>query len=220
MSVTKVQNGALLAINSRYRASWYTWCQNQWGINSIAYSVEGLTGAPTMGDLAEGLQSLTEANQKNWLPTQASILGVRTTQLTNVVPRSIAGVATSDQVGLVTGPPVPTQSTGILSFLTASAGRKYRGRIFTPFVAPSFVGSDGLPTNTYKGLIGSFATLTTTLPITITTPGGDTIDIEPLIYHRSTNTSNLVIGYQARPYWGTMKKRGDLGRVNPKSIPL
>ncbi len=220
MAVTKVQDGAPLIIDYDYRVSFYTWCQDQWGINDIAIAIDAITGSPTMGDLAEAFQSLTETNQTLWLPTQASILGVRVTNLTGPPPHSIAGVATSDAVGTIAGPPVPTQSTGLVSAKTAFAGRKYRGRIFTPFVAPGFIGGDGLPTNAYKGLVGSFATYVYGPTPTLIPVAGGSIDVHAVIWHRATNASTRVQGYVVRGYWGTMRKRGDLGRTNPKTIPL
>jgi hypothetical protein len=220
MAVNKVQDSALLVIDADYRVSWYTWCQNQWGINDVAYAIDAVVGDPTMGDLAESFQSLTTANQQLWLPTQVSILGVRVTMLTGAPPRPIAGVAVCTDVGTLTGPPVPTQSTGIISCQTALAGRKYRGRVFTPFVAPAFIGTDGLPTASYKTLVGTYGDYLYGSPTTLIPTAGGSITVHPVLWHRATSGSTPIIGRQVRPYWGTMRKRGDLGRTNPKSLPL
>jgi hypothetical protein len=220
MAVTKVQDSALLVVDADYRVSWYTWCQNQWGINDVAYAIDATVGAPTMGDLAEAFQTLTEANQGVWLPTQASILGTRVTKLTGPAPRPIAGVATSTAIGTLTGPPVPTQSTGIISCQTALAGRGYRGRIFLPFVAPAFIGTDGLPTAAYKSIVGTYGDYLYGSPTTLIPAAGGSITLHPVLWHKATAGSTPIIGRQVRSYWGTMRKRGDLGRTNPKSIPL
>jgi len=118
------------------------------------------------------------------------------------------------EAGTAGGDPLPTQVSGIITIQTAFAGRKYRGRMYVPFPSEGMNDVTGKPSAAYLVLLANLANVMLADPVTLT-DGGNSIDLEPILWHRATNTFDVVTSARMNQKWATQKRRGIYGRPNP-----
>jgi len=96
---------------------------------------------------------------------------------------------------------------GILTKLTASAGVRYRGRVYLGYLTETANDTDATPTAAGRALMQALAT-DMAIGDTIVGVGGST-GINPVIFHKDTKTSTYITGMNARDYWGTQRRRNN-----------
>jgi uncharacterized membrane protein len=182
--------------------------ENVWHVACIA------AGTPPLIDLDVGVEfgTLLALAYKSIITSNSNYLGT----ITRVLNRVPTAAAVKDQtlhgVGTVTPPDAPRQSSGIISWFTAFAGRKYRGRQYIPFPPTSVVQGDGTPGSGYVTVLTNIATALTG-PINISV-GARTGTIQLCVYHRSTKTYTLILGGVGVTKFATQRRRGSYGRPN------
>jgi hypothetical protein len=122
----------------------------QVGINRVFGKVTNVTGTGvTQAAVLTQIDTDIAALYKAYISENASLRGfgirnltTRTLEVTNV---------TSAGVGGSTFPVLPTQVRGLVSYGTADAGPRGRGRHYIPFPSAEYQTAGGAPTNTYIG---------------------------------------------------------------------
>jgi len=114
--------------------------------------------------------------------------------------------------GLLASAVLPTQVSGIVTKLSAFAGRANRGRFYVPFPATQELDTDETPKAAYVTLIQALADTVIT-DHTIIGAGG-TCQLSPQIVNRGLTHNVKVVANLARKRWATQRRRGDFGRPN------
>lgn len=128
-------------------------------------------------------------------------------------PRTAVKLAvTMAGVGALTGDLLPLQVSGLVGTKTALAGRAQRGRIYVPFPPESANDANSTPTASHVGLLDSLA-LACDDQVSVTL-GAETISVNPVIYHRTTQTTDNIVAAAARDKWATQRRRGSFGQPN------
>lgn len=108
---------------------------------------------------------------------------------------------------------LPSQVRGIMKFLTPLIGKSGRGRMYLPW--PDASDSTGTPAHPGVGYgaaqaaIGTFFTSALTLG-----GGGNTVNIFPGVYNRTTHLFTPYSAYEAEGVWATQRRGGPFGRPN------
>lgn len=159
------------------------------------------TGTIPAENLAEGFVAAVEADWLAILSDQAALacVYVRRVQPTP----SVAYTRIWNEVGTVAEEPIPTTSAALITWYSATAGKRTRGRNYFPGTPESF--QDG-------GLLEAAAiTLIQTLADTLADPiaagGGGTGVWELCVYSRTNLTGVDVIESVVRSNLGTMRSR-------------
>lgn len=148
------------------------------------------------------------------LATLCSWRGIGGQQAT--VPKDAETFIAGPIAGNSGGVPLPKQVCGVLSFYDGFAGRKHRGRAYLPFPSQSDNTTDGVPTAGYLTRAGAVMTVLSSSLAVI--GAGGTAALGPCIFHRLTQTADLIQRQVVRTIWGTQRKRGDYGRTNSSPI--
>jgi len=187
---------------------------NQVGINVINYRVDAVTGLGALDtEAVDELDNVFDGLYRDVLCAGARYRGC-SLQRFRPMPRSVPVTSvTRDGVGNVAGDLMATQVAGIISFRTAFAGPRFRGRIYLPFPSEASNFVDGLPTAGYvvsAGLIAAQIIAPHTVGVT-----GGTSTLIPILWHRDLNTYDDLVAVGARQLWATQRRRGSYGRLNP-----
>ncbi len=123
-------------------------------------------------------------------------------------------------VGTTTGDPVPRNACGILKYNTVVRGPGGRGRVYLPYMAQSYVGSNGQVNAAFGTLVNSLAS--NMLPPIVVVNGGSSATLTWCLLHKTpgqlpTSTGEIVSA-EAGEKIGQMHKRGDYGRANASPI--
>ena len=123
-------------------------------------------------------------------------------------------------VGTATGPPMPRNSCGMVSYRADLRGPAYRGRLYLPFISTDFQATNGRPTNAWGVLINSFAS-GAVVPVTIGSIPNQSV-LEWVLLHKVKGAVPIVRGpvvfAQAAGKYGQLHHRGDYGRANVSPI--
>lgn len=122
--------------------------------------------------------------------------------------------STGASAGATAGDPLPKQISALITVSTGQGGRKNRGRIYVPFWTEVDNGSTG---QLNAGAHTTLASLATAFEAARPGMGGggNTNDLIPVIWHRSTKTTTDVTLCVAQYNWATQRRRGAYGRPNP-----
>lgn len=115
--------------------------------------------------------------------------------------------------GLQVGADLPSQSSGLITWLTNYAGPKGRGRTYIPF--PSSVSSTaaGIPTAAYLDDLVDYADMLGNFPGIA--PGGVPVIMNLVINNsKGTGTYKLVEDRKIGTFWATQRRRSRYGRTN------
>lgn len=225
-TITKIQDGPVANAGIPIHAQFFRYWAGQMAIWHVDYEVADNSTDATMGDIAFGLQTRAEATEVSLYDSHVQLLGCRVTF--KVPPHGLnvlAGVAISDAVGSQTSGTAGGQVAPIVSYKTAKAGPKFRGRTFMPFIPNVFVDKvTGGPTVTYQNTCLQLFQIGTGVGggagVVVLDGAGDSIVLDQHLYNRAMTLDTPVVDCQVREYLGTQKKRGDLGKLNPPFIPL
>lgn len=220
MAVNTVQAGGFITTDNVFLYTWYTHLNNQLGLTSMAFRL--LTASPLLkvGDLAYAGQ-VHGNGFAALLANDALILGARVIRLFPV-NEDKAGVASNTAAGTAGATPLPSQTTGIISYYSGVRGRPGRARQYIPFPATDSADvATGLPSAAYIAGLQTFANFYSVVPPTWTSQDGlRTATADNVIWHRATLLTDSILSTLGRNYWATQRRRGDLGRANPPVIPL
>lgn len=176
-----------------------------------------VTGTVTLGHCATAIMSLYSSAFLGLMSQNGNLRGVDIRRVFPTPPSPPAWEQAGAGVGSVVGEMLPGFCCGLTSWITANAGRKYRGRSYWAFPGEQDSTTDGVPTAGYKTRVGTLS-LAMVAPISVVS-GGNSTSLTPIIYHRVDHTYDQIIDYKVRDYWGVQRKRGGAGRPNPSPLP-
>lgn len=193
-----------------------TYCAGQAGINTLHYDVTGIVGAGvTLQDIADHFDNEVEGEYKDAMAANATWYGVQTQRVRPGTP-SVSEVAAAN-VGtgnVANSHALPTQTSGVITWRTATAGRAGRGRSFISF--PGVLDSDSITDKPTAGYVGHLDLIAAVLlgPITVIVGANETV-LSLVIYNRLTGGRTLVTSSRQNQKWGTQRSRGNYGAANP-----
>jgi hypothetical protein len=187
---------------------------DQLGLNVRHYrSVNTIGGVVTLQALADEMA----ADFDNIYPTVLSgFAEFRGVMVQKIFPGPMGMPVVSSLApvqGIVAGEPLPRQVSGLISFRTAFAGRRFRGRSYIPFPAEASNDADSTPVNAYLTQMGVLA-LEFLQPRSVT-EGAFTEQFQPTLWHRDTMTDDPILTATVNDAWATQRRRGSFGRPNP-----
>lgn len=196
----------------RVRIACYT--PNQVGINVVHFQVVSKTGTgQTQLQVAQAFDVSLAPRYKAVLSASAKYRGVSVGRVHPGPPTAPDVTVANDGVGLVAGDLAPTQVSGLISAKTDLAGVRYRGRAYIPFPSENDNEATSLPSAAYVTAIDDIGDeLYTTFPVGV---GANTIVLDPIVFHRDSNSGTAITSYIARTSWATQRRRGSLGQRNP-----
>lgn len=188
----------------------------QAGINIMHFLVGTITGGVMTDAQAVAIVDASLATvYKPWINNNATYRGagvkiLTPTQQVEAVSTTHAGAGTGGANAL------PQQSSGLVKFLTAQAGRNYRGRIYPPFPPTGAANSDGAMTGGAATGLQNIGNAWLALNPLINGPV--TVVFIPVIYHRAPpalkGTTTPILSALAVQDFATQRRRGQLGRTN------
>ncbi len=122
--------------------------------------------------------------------------------------------------GTAGGNILPLQTAGILKYNTLVRGPAGRGRVYLPFIASSFLTTQGEPTTAYDVLVNSFASALLS-PLVVTNGASSATLVWSLVRKEllpSPPSSQQILFAESAGKFGVMHKRGDYGRLNVSPI--
>lgn len=197
-----------------------TYANDQVAVNVRHFRVSAVTGTQaTPLQIATAFDGALAPAYKNMMSVNANYRGVGCQKIFPLPPALESTVVANAGAGLVAGNLLSRQTAGIMTIKTASAGRKYRGRIYYPFPSVGSSDANGIPTNAYLALIGAIAIAWGLVGVNTTVAGvGGNTTLVPIIWHRATNTYDDVTSSASSQKWATQRRRGSFGRVNVLSF--
>lgn len=135
------------------------WCvaTDQAAVNTIYFTVVAATGTPVTDlDAAINMDEIMGPFYVALMPSSVSYQGceaqiVKKPALTAQIARGQQGAGTNGTIAL------PRQVTSLVHFLTANAGRRYRGRVYLPFPPVDAAELDGTMTAAYAILVAQWS---------------------------------------------------------------
>jgi hypothetical protein len=219
MAITTILAGVTISAGDVVQVVHYNWCNAQYGL--CGYALKRLTGsgAFSCGDVAWGMQTTMSALLCLNMYNGVFLLGARVQRLSTDPPGQ-AGVATDTTIGTAGVTPLATQTSGIVSLFANGSGPSERGRMFIPF--PCSDDMDATTAQPGPAYVTRAADIGNELIGDFNLTSEDTMrtaSFRCVIWHRENSTSSDVVAAAARPYWGTQRRRSDIGKQNPKYIP-
>jgi len=191
------------------------WCTDgdQASVNTVFYKVVSVgTPASTDADFAQTLDSAIGAVLITMLNNNASYRGVQG-QIVFPLPVRVAAFNTASAgAGTSGATALPRQASGLISWKTNLAGRKFRGRTYIPFPATTSDTGNGIPTAGYITALSSFATAL--LNMTALATGCLTSTISLGVHSRVAHTTTDISSSLSQNRWATQRRRGSYGRQN------
>lgn len=212
-----------------YQIRVWSYTLTQAAVNVRHFRVTNVSGiSPTDTEVAERCNTLWAAPYKALISANATYRGVQAQIIMPQPPKQAGSTIASSGVGGVAGDMVPGMVSGIIKTVTSLAGRKYRGRIYIPWVAEADNGPTGIPT---AGYVTRLTTLASEMVNVITVTGGlGTLELTPILPGKTLipgsnppkyvldGTHTNITGYTARTIWASQRRRGDFGRPNTSPI--
>ncbi len=216
-----------LAVGNLLRCRFWCVAGDQAAVNTMYRLVVAASGAPTTDlNAADELDFFMASFYKANMPSSCSYQGC-TVQVVSHPPmipqvgRAGAGAGTNGAIAL------PRQVSSLVSFKTASAGRRYRGRVYLPFPPVGAAELDGTMTSAYAVTIAQWSAQwasITTLDNDLTTPTGfvTTTQVIPHFLKKGEVGPEIpptvVTNVQPGELFATQRKRGSFGRTNSSPI--
>jgi len=196
-----------IQLNDLLELKLYAFSQGQYSINTLHYACVARAGDGE-DDVGAGIkfQTTFSAAFRDLMSSAARYVGlttqiIRPTRRPKIVNVVGAGDGTEDSDIL------PRQVAGLIRKLTNVASRHGRGRMYVPFPAESHNTATGFPENAYLTALGVFADL---MDDTIQVgAGGDTVDLDPVVFDRASNTGLLITGVDVGQTWASCRRRSD-----------
>jgi len=185
----------------------------QTSMNQLYYQVIIETGAPiTAGGVRAAVAARFRAAYLDLFAITSFYKGV-SAQKVFPLPVGVTDFLEETVAGNRVTETLPGQVCGVITKRTPFGGRRFRGRIYTPF--PTEDSSDDFtgPNAAYIALLQVLGNL---IPGTITVvQGANSSDFTPVIFHGGAlPLPTLITSALARPRWGTQRSRGGYGAEN------
>jgi len=211
-----------------YQIRFWSSAGAQAAVNVRHYRVGTVNGGgATDGQVASRFSTVFAAAFKACFSAQATFRGVQAQRVWPRPPLQAAFDISAAGVGGVAGDMVPAQVSGIIKLLTQYAGRKYRGRMYVPWVGESDNAAGGVPTSGYLTRLVTLADLMFA-PVLVTGEGDfnmlpiipvkELIDPGPPKKYQLQGGYNVVLDSLARDIFATQRRRGSFGRPNTSPI--
>jgi hypothetical protein len=196
-----------VAVNDIYLLRCVARMPGQTAFNVSYWRSAGETApVPAISTIVAQFETRFFAAYKGLMPTVAEWRGCGLRKIRPAPPTPESFNVTHAGPGDLASAPLPTQTCGLITLLTAFSGRKFRGRKYIPFPTEEDNTADAAPVATYVTRLNALKDFfTTTLSVAA---GGGSIDLAPVIYHRATQTDDLVIGGRSATVWATQRRRG------------
>lgn len=198
--------------NAKIRLRIYCQRRDQISLNVLHYNTNVSAG------LSQDALAIMTSIASTLKPLYADVMGANATFVGGSIQDVTIPLATSQvyvrdaAAGTGTGDDVAGQVSALISWKTAYAGRKRRGRTYIGFVSEGLEGSGGKPD---VGLLADLATLAAALKTLTITNGGDTTILDLNIRHKDrTVVDDKVTDYNVRTFFATQRSRGDFGKQN------
>lgn len=183
----------------------------QYAENVMHYQVDSL-GIGVVTDLegATYMSSQLAVPYKDILCTVDRFEGVKC-QIIQPVRFDAQSYIGDADTGNVASDPLSPQTAGILSFRSGLASRSRRGRMYLPRATEDVNTAAGIPSGAYLTSMQTVANAWLGA-LVWTTPGGNTVNMKPVILSRKLGSAVPITSVLRRPYWGTMRKRSFAAR--------
>lgn len=207
----------VLGVGDVYQMRIYTVQGNQCAINRFNLAVNStVPSPPTDVELVTQVEAALATLWKAIICTAATYRGMQAQRIfpapLPVAQSSTAGVG----LGGRAGNPLPGNVAGIGKWLTQQAGRRYRGRIYIPFISSGDSAVLNQASVTLQNNIVAWQNAV--LPgFTITHAGGGNAGVAPCLFHPDHTVTDIT-GGGAEPLLASMKRRGGFGRPNSSPI--
>jgi len=195
---------------------------DQASVQRFWYDVTSITGTSTTDQImADQLETTLAPLYKPLLNNIAEWRGVQVQiYRDNAIFSEVSSIA---HAGVGTGGalPLPRQSSGIISWGSARAGRRFRGRMYIPFPSTTADTGDGIPTSAYQVALQTLADAWRQSVFFGSV--GSAIQAEPFLKHSPGKTpipatvTHITTG-DANLKWATQRRRGSYGRINSSPI--
>lgn len=185
-------------------------CQTQNGINILHFRVLNSQGAgATDVQAALKLDQTLAPLYKPLISAAAVYVGVGLS-----IPSRIP--ATQETISVANGGagtggavPCPGNVTGLITWKTANAGRKYRGRSYIPFPSVSEVASNGSVVPTYSTKLTNLINGLTVLITVGTAPNTCQLNLQ-VVDAALTRQTDVILGVGSTDFWS--QRRREYGR--------
>lgn len=207
----------VVAVNDLLEVKFFCTFNGQLGLNVRHWKVTAVTGtARTTQQIVDELSAFMAPYYKTLMHDEATYYGAGIKRLLPQ-PASAPEFSAAGAGPGVAGPtPTPSQVSGVVTLTSDFAGRSNRGRAYAPFPAEEDTAPlTGRPTLQY---FNALTTLGAGLRSTLVSPvggGANSATYAPVIYHRLTGQTTPITGSRANAKWGTQRRRGDYGALNP-----
>jgi hypothetical protein len=170
--------------------------------NSWAYIYEGnAVEATEAEDLITAWVDEVQGAYRALMSTGFNVVIIVVAELPGGLSVAERGIVTDNQ-GAASGDVLPYQCAGVITWITATLGRRGKGRSFMPPTAESFNGGTGVCTSGYVTLLNSFATAAKFI-------AGDLShgDWSLAVFSQADQAVRPVVSHVARNYWGVQRSR-------------
>ncbi len=199
------------------QVSFHSYFAGQQAVNVRHWRVLETSGADvTFDEAAAFFEGYVNNAYRNLMSEDAEFLGVK---VRGIFPnKTIDHINTATvKDGLVTGPPLPKQVTGLISLYSNVPGPGGRGRVYPGFPSSSQTQDDGTPDPAYVANLDALALLLKA-GVTITNGAGGSADLEAGIYGRANDSFTPITTHLSRTRWATQRRRSDFGAANPANL--
>lgn len=202
-----------MAVNDVYKVRVYTKIATQNAFNVGYWQTLTETGSgATLAQLVAFFDARFAAPYKAYMADSAEYMGVGVQKI-SPAPIQAEGFTTANRgFGGVEEEMLPPAVAYVITMRTQFAGRKFRGRKYLPFW-PETRSTSGTPDNTAATQAGTLAGLWFAQALSVGTVPNQS-SLAGVLYHRSTDTTNIILNATPRLEWGTQRRRSRINRAD------
>lgn len=213
----------MAAVGSNYQVQVCCYTPTQISLNTSYWQVTAIGAGTDMSvsAMAVGFDTVFKDVYKPWMSPQATYRGVQVKWLpATLIPQAGYAAVTNDGPGTAAGLNLPTQVSGVITWRTALAGRRYRGRIYPGFPSDTWADNGGNLSVAGQTQLAIIATAYS-VPVVIAGVGG----VQDVTFALQVRSFLLIgpprqysyfptTGWTARTRFATQRRRGQYGRQN------
>jgi len=189
--------------------------RRQVAMNVYHWVVTNQVGTPTSDSEALiFLDNITAPSEKLLMSNKALYHGSDLRRIFPVPPTLPISTILNQGGGSTADDQIPGQVAGLVSLKAALGGRKYRGRKFYPYPPESANDINGNMEGAYQVVLQAQVNLIFATRVVNNNAGTGSVTIVPVLWHRSDSTYDVITSFQARPFWGTQRRRSDVNRTD------
>lgn len=198
-----------MAVNDVIAIRFFFTAGLQEGIVGLNYLSTGVVGtAPPGNFIAAQFETAFAPLFIALLSANAAYIRTDAQRVRPLPPTAPAESGVLLSVGSVAGDMLPTQTAGLITKRTALAGRAYRGRAYIPFPGEADNAAMSTPTAGYVTRLISLAAQMI-VPV-IVTNAGNAETWTPVIWHKLTALTTVIVDGVARTEWATQRRRAQI----------